>query len=408
MLLSGTEKPVHLTYCLNIHPGESWAEHLQAIRTHALAVRRNLGVTAPFGLGLRLGQRAAAELLAGSALAEFGAFLEANGLYVFTVNAFPYGQFHGIRVKEQVYAPDWRTSERVAYTVAVAEILARLLPPGLPGSISTVPGSYRAWIGGLADERAVLAGLGRAALALAELAERTGRGIVLALEPEPDCLWDSTDGIVELFRRLQDAPTLETVAEMAGADPGRLGMALDRHLGVCVDTCHLAVGFEDPAAAIRTLVEKGIRIGKIQVSAAPAGQITEANLAALEGLREPVYLHQTRVRHADGRFTAYPDLPEAISAVRRHGSNGEIRTHFHIPLTIAGWDGMVSTREQLGRAFFALLREGSTPHIELETYTFSVLPAELRGRGVIASLVSEFRWFLEMWENAGRTSPATA
>ena len=405
MLLSGTNQPAHLTYCLNIHPGESWAENLEAIRTHALAVRRDLAVTAPFGLGLRLGHRAATELLAGAALAEFEAFLEANGLYVFTVNAFPYGQFHGIRVKEQVYAPDWRAPERVAYTVAVAQILARLLPPGIPGSISTVPGSYRAWIGGPADEDAVLAGLGRAALALAEIADRTGRGIVLALEPEPDCLWDSTDGMVELFRRVRDPVTLESVAKMTGTDAARLGAAFANHLGVCVDTCHLAVGFEDPADAIKSLIANGIRIGKVQVSAAPAGQITAVNLAALEGLRDPVYLHQTRIRHADGHLTTYPDLPEAISGVRQHGTDGEIRTHFHIPLSVAGWGDLISTRQQLGRAFFSLLREGSTPHIELETYTFSVLPAELRGRGVVASLVAEFQWFLDMWRQAAPAKP---
>ena len=179
--------PIHLTYCLNIHPGEGWEENLHAIRTKTLAVRDRVGAGKPFGLGLRLSRRAAAELGRRETLDAFKRFLEENGLYVFTVNGFPFGAFHGEKVKERVYSPDWRTPERLAYTVQIAEILAALVPEGVEGSISTVPGSYKEWVKDESDVSAMVEKLASCAGELDRIRQRTGKTVRLALEPEPDC-----------------------------------------------------------------------------------------------------------------------------------------------------------------------------------------------------------------------------
>ena len=431
MLLPATRKNIHLTYCLNIHPGEGWAENLAAIRTHTLAVRRALGVTDGFGLGLRLSWQAAQELGQPVALAEFARFLHDEGLYVFTVNGFPYGRFHGTRVKEQVYEPDWRTPERVAYTARLARILTALLTEaeaetslveteGGCGSISTLPGSYRAWIQSENDRLDVLRGLARAVLDLAKLLAATGYPVRLALEPEPDCLWDDTEGILGLFRELRTGPLTPRLAKELGVPSTALAKAWEEHLAVCVDTCHFAVNFAAVATALEQFRAARIRVAKVQVSTALAAKLPAAGGANPAQLFAPfadeVYLHQTRLRQPSGKIACYPDLPAALTELaatpaaakgpgargtaRADRAVGELRTHFHVPLYWEGGGDLRSTRSELDPRFFELLRGGITPHIELETYTFAVLPAEMRARGVVASLVDEYGWFLARWEDA--------
>ena len=130
----------HLMYCLNIHPGESLEEVKSAIRQYAAAVKAAVCPGEPFALGLRLSRLAASELL--PMADDFKAFLDDSGFYAVTINGFPYGQFHGRRVKEDVYLPDWTCPERTAYTLDLARILAKLLPEGEIGTISTVPCHY--------------------------------------------------------------------------------------------------------------------------------------------------------------------------------------------------------------------------------------------------------------------------
>lgn len=398
MQLATRCRPVHLTYCLNIHPGESWAENLAAIRQHVQPLRRLLGRDAAFGLGLRLSRQAADDLSDPAALATFRDYLAREGLYVFTVNGFPYGQFHGTRVKERVYAPDWRTPERLTYTLKLGEILAALLPEGVAGSISTVPGSYRAWCQTPADREAVLMGLARAALGLQEIRERTGRTVVLALEPEPDCLWDCTEDMLALFT-VQLPQAVETLARTLAVPAARLRAAIAVHLGVCYDTCHQAVNFENVAESLKRLYDAHVPVAKIQVSAAPmASPVSPEVVTQLGQLTDPVYLHQTRLRTSVGAVTRYPDLPEALAALGAGEAAAEVRTHFHIPLSLEHWGAIRSTRDFLDAGFFALLKQGACQHIELETYTFAVLPAALREQGVVASLAAEFAWFLECWQ----------
>ena len=384
------DPPIHLTYCLNVHPGESWAENFQAIRDQTLRVRDDLGFDGPFGLGLRLSAQAAHELTVPEAFADFHAFLGWEGLYVFTINGFPYGQFHDAAVKQSVYAPDWRTHERRDYTIRMADLLARLLPEEVSGSISTVPGSYKPWITGADDVRQMVAMLCDVVARLNLTLHETGRDICIALEPEPDCYVETTDEVIEFFT----GPLLEHgVAHLAKhhhLNEAEARDAIARHVGVCFDTSHVAVEFEDLAAGLTALMQAGVRIGKVHLSAALEAPATAAATEQLQQFVDPVYLHQVKARSADGSIISYEDLPPALEAA---GAADETRrVHFHVPLFFERLGELTSTSSLLCGEFAAALRAGATEHLEIETYTFNVLPAELQAGGLTQSIAREYDW----------------
>lgn len=384
--------PLHLTYCLSVHPGESWAENFAAIRNHALRVRDMVSNSSePFALGMRLSRRAAEELTQPQALAEFKKFLEANNLYVFTINGFPYGKFHQAAIKENVYRPDWRTAERRDYTILLADILAELLSGGMTGSISTVPCSYKAWIGGVDDVKAMVEMICDVAWRLAEIHQATGKDISLAIEPEPDCFVENIDEIRDFFA----GPLLKTGSRflMRKYSPSRdeADGILRRHIGICLDTSHLAVEFEDPVESIHKLIAAGIRISKVQLSSALRLSPTPEALKQLADFRDDVYLHQTKVKTLNGTITSFRDLPEAMQAAI---SNSEWRVHFHLPLFFEELGDLKSTASQLKGEFAELLKSGITEHLEIETYTYDVLPKNLRPPDIATAIANEYKWTL--------------
>ncbi len=399
MILSSSP-PLHLTYCLNIHPGQTWAENFAAVRDKAMRVRRAVAPARSFGLGLRLSNEAAVELSQQARLAEFREFLAANDLYVFTINGFPYGRFHGTAVKEDVYRPDWRTPERRDYTIRLIDILAALLPEGVTGSISTVPGSYKPWVRTPDDVERMCRMLAEAAAHAQAIRDDAGRDVSIALEPEPDCFIENTNEAVAFFTETLPAAT-PALAEHLGIPSDRVARMLSRHVGLCFDTAHAAVQFEDPAESLCRIASAGVRVGKVQLSAALRLRPTRAALRRLGGFADPVYLHQVRARRPDGGTDSFPDLPEAIASVRAaEAAEAELRVHFHVPLFFAEAGGLASTGPLLGEEFWELLapsagaHTGPTSHLEIETYTFDVLPEDLRAADVTESIQKEFEWVL--------------
>jgi len=386
---------LHLTYCLNIHPGESWEENLAAILNHVPRIRSRLGLpdNQQFGLGLRLSAQAAETLADPGNLADFRQILAENHLYVFTVNAFPYGTFHGKPVKEQVYRPDWRTPERLAFTNRVADLLAALLPEGVDGTISTVPGSYKPWIVTPQDRAALISGLMQAVLHLDALRLRCGRTIILALEPEPDCLIETTAETLAFFAELATAGAAE-LARLAGWTPDQARARIRAHLGVCFDTCHIALQFEDPSDSLARLHAAGIAVSKIQLSAAPILRPDAEACRMLTAFIDPVYLHQTRTRSPDGTIARYPDLDQTLLDAVSDRPELELRCHFHIPLYLDSYGAIASTAVQLDGRFFVAARASGVRQFEIETYTFAVLPAELRAAPVDESIAREYAWVL--------------
>lgn len=391
----------HLTYCTNIHAGETWAEVRANLERHVVRVKASVAPDRPFGVGLRLSAVAAATLAEPGELELFQAFLRDRGLYVFTINGFPYGPFHGTRVKEEVYLPDWLDEARLDYSDCLAVLLASLLPdePGLEGTVSTVPGAYKARVRDAADARRMAQLMVQHAAGLHRLRERTGKVISLALEPEPCCHIETVAETVTFFEdHLFASPAVAAFRRLTGLGKGESEAALRRHLGVCFDACHMAVEFEDAAAGITALRRAGIRVGKVQVSAGLRVRMDPGDRTVADALRpfaEGVYLHQV-VERRDGRLTRYLDLPEALDAAARDGGGlREWRIHFHVPLFREELGPFASTQDYLAGVLGLLRHEAHTPHLEVETYTWDVLPEAFRREDIAVAVARELRWVLD-------------
>lgn len=358
-----------LSYCTNVHPGRTVAEVVQGLEHYTAPVQSAHGE--PIAAGLWLAAAVVRELRESpAALARLQRALADHRLVCYTLNAFPYGDFHSERVKEQVYLPDWTTHARREYTQQCAELLAQLLPEGTEGSLSTVPLGFKEFarepdfvdrcIGQLLD----------LARSLDDLHDDAGRVIRLAIEPEPFCVLETTAETVHFFERLQAA------AETAG-----LGDVARRHLGVCYDVCHQSVEFEDVAASIARLNSAEVRINKVHLTCALRLERPAENRDGRQALAryvEPRYLHQTLARRRNGEILRCVDLHEELCAMPpvEFLEAEEWRTHFHVPVNAESIGPLRTTRDDLRRAVEAAARLPYAPHLEVETYTWGVLPGE--------------------------------
>jgi sugar phosphate isomerase/epimerase len=378
----------HLSYCTNIHPAETWAETFTMLLTHVLAVRDRLrtngilGAEDAFAIGLRLSAVAAEELLAGDNLAELKIWLEETNTYVFTINGFPYGSFHGTRVKEQVFKPDWAEQARVDYTKNLFRILAAIAKPGTGASVSTLPGSHKSFH---ADESLIRRNLFELAKWLEQLAAETGHDFHLGLEPEPLGHFENTAETLAFFQRLHaEAPD---------------SAVIERRIGVNYDACHFALEYDAAQTALTALTYAGIRISKIHLSSALALDPRDSKaLVAIQGFDEPVYFHQVLLR-AEAEITRFSDLPHFFSDVASGrldpSTFQEMRVHFHIPLDAEPLAPLRSTRDQTREVLvWRKNHPESCQHYEIETYTWGVLPDDLQ-RPVEQQIAGEYAWVFD-------------
>ncbi len=389
-----------LTYCTNIHAGETWDEVRSSIERYAPPLKRSCSPDAPFGLGLRLSAVAAAELLNGTQIDEFKHFLEEQGLYVALINGFPFGSFHGEEVKTRVFAPDFRDPARVRYTLDLVEILSRLLPADADGGISTIPLSYKPWI---VNREAAWPGIVTHLVDIAErlvrLREGEGRFIHLDIEPEPNGLVESTPELVDFFEGPLQHLGAPLLASRLATSLEEAGRHLRDHIQVCFDSCHMAIQFEDAAESLAMLKSHNIGIGRLQISSALRlffdGSAAQKRLIHehLASLDNGIYLHQVVERDADGGLRRFVDLDEALSASADARSR-EWRIHFHVPLFTEEYGLALATQAE-NRSLLALAAsENITHHLEIETYTWNVLPARLK-TDLLASIDREFHWVLD-------------
>ncbi|PKU25907.1 metabolite traffic protein EboE [Telmatospirillum siberiense] len=395
--------PCDLTYCTNIHPGETWPDIDTALRTYLPRVKSLVAVKQPFGVGLRMSATALPALLDDEAtLTAFRGFLRDNGLYVFTINGFPYGNFHGSRVKESVYHPDWRHPARLAYTDGLARLLAALLagePEEIEGSISTVPGGFAPDIRSDGDRAEIAAAILRHAATLVELHRRCGRVITLAIEPEPCCLLDTAASTIAFFRdHLFSPASIRDFGGVTGLSKAAAEEGLRRHIGICLDACHMAVEFDEPIAAVASFTGAGIRIAKLQASAGlRLPEATPEARAALAAFADDIYLHQVVTRDRAGRMRRFIDLDQALAAPSR--DDEEWRVHFHVPVfaedMLAGHRGtFTTTSAELAALLQRQRQQPFTRHVEIETYTWDVVPATLRGSDIVHDIAREITWVL--------------
>jgi sugar phosphate isomerase/epimerase len=385
---------VTLGYCTNVHAGGTLAETKASLERHACAVRAIVAPSRVLPIGLWLSARAAQELTEQpDGAVRLREWLYERGLVVFTMNGFPYGDFHAGLGKRRVYEPHWADVRRALYTMQLADILVQLLPdatmaPELSaeGSISTLPLGWRTTF----TKEACGASIGLAAAQLTQVAkhlraieDRTGVCIHLDIEPEPGCMIDRAQQLVDFFE--------QCVRPDAGLpDPSR-------HLRVCHDICHSAVMFEPQSEALETYRKGGLRVGKVQVSSALECDGSDDAFRMLRNFDEPKFLHQTCVLDGKGEVNAFEDLGDAFDTA----PDGAWRSHFHVPVDLEELGPLSTTQREILAFLDAMTPEDQIEHFEVETYAWGVLPLDFRRDSLARGIADELIWTREKLTRRG-------
>ena len=388
----------HLGYCSNIHPAESWEDVSVNLHRHILPIQRELAGSEPFGIGLRLSAAAAKDLAQPEVMQNFKQFLNTNNCYVYTINGFPYGPFHGTRVKEDVYLPDWKDEERLRYTNELADLFAQFLPADMTGSISTVPGAFKSQVKNKDDIALITTQLVKHVAHLHQLQQKTGANIVLALEPEPCCFLETIDESVNFYNDWLFAEhSITQLQSLLSIDSSSAEELLHKHLTLCLDLCHAAVEFEDPAMCLDKLKSAQINIGKMQISAGLRfNNVNHDTVDLLKPFDDNVYLHQVIERH-NGKINRFTDLPQAFDQLGDKPLTGdsekrEWRVHFHVPIFLDDMGDYSSTQFFIKEMLELHKSSPISDHLEVETYTWDVLPAQFKTENIDDAIVRELNW----------------
>lgn len=392
----------HITYCTNIHPGESWAHHLVELKTHLPNLKKELSPNKPMGIGLRLSNEASLELAKENKLIEFQNWLEEESFYVIAINGFPYGGFHEDVVKEDVYRPDWVTKERFEYTNRLFYILKVLLPEKGEGGVSTPPLSY-SFFDTEEKERIhrkanCTEQIMQTLMNLIRIQREEGKTLHLDIEPEPDGLLGTFSDWMRWYEWDLIPKALPVLIQEFGFDPKTAEEKLKQHIRLCLDVCHLAVTFETNSFLFSELKRLGIKVGRIQVSSALKLKFQEPiqeYIDALKPFNEKKYLHQVVSCTKEGETKSYRDLGDALAAGASFGE--EWRIHFHVPIFLETYGRFFSTQEELKMVLSEHIKNRITQILEVETYTWNVLPESLQ-MPIGKSILRELLWlktFLE-------------
>ena len=396
------DNQAHLSYCTNIHAGETWEEIFNSLKQYTLNVKNHIAPNTPFGIGLRLSQISTKTLLADDNLLHFKTWLDSNQLYVFTVNGFPYGSFHDTIIKDQVHTPDWTTDERISYTKDLMKILSYLLPEHIDGSVSTSPLSYKHWFKN--EEHANNAkqktceSLIEIVLQLIDIKKTSGKLLHLDLEPEPDGFLENTKEVIDFYTNYLFKNGVNIIENKLACTPAQAKKHIQDHLQICYDVCHFALAYEKPEFVITSLQNEGIKIGKVQISAAiqckKSGSVSiKEQQSCLRQFDEPTYLHQSVIKLNDDSLVHFSDLAEGITYMN-HANFKEIRTHFHVPIFVSKFQVLESTQNDIIDALNLWKSKKYSDHLEVETYTWSILPEYLQ-TDITSSITRELNWVVD-------------
>lgn len=388
----------HLSYCTNIHPGQDWKNTFESLKQHVPAIKAAVSKSASFGLGLRLSNTASEELAQDNHMEQFQEWLQANDIYIFTMNGFPYGNFHDERVKDNVHAPDWTTKARLSYTLRLFDQLAVLLPDGQSGGISTSPITYKYWHKTDIDQKLAFRKgaehMIEVAKHLYDIENNTGKYLHLDIEPEPDGLLENSDEVLGFYADYLIPIGLEILQESLGKNASEIEDLIKRYITVCYDICHFSLAYEEPEDTFAKFKKANIKTGKIQVSAALKilfnGSNDDAVWELLSQFNEPTYLHQVTENRGDEVIT-YNDLPVVLE---NKGNFKELRAHFHVPIFLEEFGALSSTQDHIIKTLEFLKKHSITEHLEIETYTWDVLPTDLK-EDLTRSIIREISWLKE-------------
>ncbi|WP_373494442.1 metabolite traffic protein EboE [Aquiflexum sp.] len=393
----------HLTYCTNIHPGERWAETFENLKQYIPKIKNELSPNKPFGIGLRSSHEASLDLAKPEKLTEFKTWLKENDCYVFTLNGFPYGGFHRQVVKDEVHKPDWTTPERLTYTGRLFDILSDLLPEGLDGGISTSPLSYRHWYKTpLELEEAIKKStlhLAKIAGKLYSIQQSTGKLLHLDIEPEPDGILENTKEVIDFYQNYLVPIGTEYLEKELGLSRQEAEKCLKEHIRICYDVCHFAVVYENPEDVFEAFEANGIKIGKIQISAALKADIPQSRnerkelRALIFPFSESTYLHQVVAKGQNGQLASFKDLHEAMNTLESTDAM-EWRIHYHVPIFLSDYGRISSTQTDILEVLKYISRKKVCKHLEVETYTWEVLPEGIN-LDLGSSITRELQWVIE-------------
>ena len=384
----------NLTYSTLVHPGDTWEDMKASLQQYVPEVKKRISPDKPFGVSLRLANSSVETLMAQpQERAWLKKFLTDNDLYIFTINAFPYGPFKNVVVKENVYEPDWTTDQRTKYTMNIADILAEVTREVDEPTIQTAPLAYRPKVTDQAYQDKFNENIYRVIAHLMNLEKRTGRRIKLAVEPEPYCFLETIPETVEWFqRKIYSLPAAQQISKISGNPLSEVFGAVRRYLGVVLDICHQSVEFEDITGDIELLSQAGIPIFKLQEAAAlRVDNVTPEIVEELKKYTGTIYLSQT-TELRNGVITRFLNLEDAIAAWEKDPGPREWRTHFHVPVFIDSLGPFKTTRSGIDDALRVHAKTPLSNHLEIETYTWDVLPAHLKTGDITEYVVRELEY----------------
>lgn len=384
----------HLTYSTLVHPGDNWEQMWASLNTYVPKVKARWAKNERFGVSLRLSAESAATLVNSKPEREkLKKFLGDNNMYLYTVNAFPYGAFKGTTVKAEVYEPDWQTDLRSQYTMNVATILADVCDKDISPSIQSAPLGFKPKVTGPDVVNSFTEHVMKVAAHLVKLEAETGRTVTLALEPEPYCFLETTDETVDYFtNHLYSAKSIERLATLARIPISEAAGALRRHVGIVFDICHQAVEFENISECLQKLVNAGIPVFKLQeASALNNPEVTQETVNALRRFADSIYLTQT-VEKKDGKLTRFLNLEDAFAAWEKNPGPREWRTHFHVPVFLTEIGPFRTTRFAIEDALAFHKKKPLSRQLEIETYTWDVLPEKEKTGDIIDYVCRELDW----------------
>ena len=385
----------HLTYSTLVHQTDNWEQLWKSVNTYLPAVKARVAPHEKFGVCLRTSAPSIEQLSTEpTKVADLKTFFADNDLYLYTANAFVYGVFKKQVIKEDVYEPDWATPERREYTKKVANLLAELAPDGINPSIQTAPLGFKPKVTGEDVVDAYTSNVIDVVAHLVDLKKRTGKMVTLGLEPEPRCYLETTDETITYFQDYLFAPqTAEQLAKKAGIHAADAAAAMKKFMGVVFDIGHQSVGYEDIPASLHKLVAAGVPIVKLQEAASMhIPDVTQEKVDALQAFAKTIYLSQTCQRK-DGKTQWFLNLEDAFEDWYKNPGPREWRTHFHVPvfLTELG-HGFGTTRFGLEQALAVHKKTPLSTHLEIETYTWDVLPDHLKTGDIVEYVTRELEW----------------